>query len=431
MSRITNDIIKNLRKSLQASDRKTSAYDTQATIRRIEGGTAWVHIPGGVDETPVQLTINANVGDTVQVRVSGGRAFLVGNASAPPTDNTVANKALGETKTITKVVKTVQKLAEKTAKIAGNTNQYFWHTQEGTDTGAHITEIPQEEFLTDPEHGGGNLLARSNGIAVRDGLDELATFGADGAQIGKDGESHMELDYHSLQMVDQEGDAYFDVRDLRDTSGRAQITETFVIQPLKLTYSFKYEATLLSLSTVVILDENGTDVTSDYPFSVYDFGIRFTSYYQVPTAGTITATYYTYSEEAKELTFGNDSNGDPVFNVSGDGDVDIVGDYKKGGKNLFLKVQYQLGTISTTAGTPGTTSEVIQRNVQPYVDMGYTPISARVRYVTNSIIGFNTFFNGNSDFTEPSMLYVQIIRRQSSAASPGYNAYVDVIFMKT
>lgn len=64
--------------------------------------------------------------------------------------------------------------------IAEDTNQYFWHTETGTDTGAHITEIPMEDFLDDPDNGGGNLLARTNGIAIRDGLREMATFGADG-----------------------------------------------------------------------------------------------------------------------------------------------------------------------------------------------------------------------------------------------------------
>lgn len=75
------------------NDRK-GGYDTQATVRRIEDGVAYVHIPGGVDETPAKLTINASAGDVVQVRVANGRAFLVGNASAPPTDNTEAIKAL-------------------------------------------------------------------------------------------------------------------------------------------------------------------------------------------------------------------------------------------------------------------------------------------------------------------------------------------------
>lgn len=73
---------------------RKGGYDTQATVRRIEDGIAYVHIPGGVDETPAKLTINASAGDVVQVRVANGRAFLVGNASAPPTDNTEAIKAL-------------------------------------------------------------------------------------------------------------------------------------------------------------------------------------------------------------------------------------------------------------------------------------------------------------------------------------------------
>lgn len=68
-------------------------YDSQATVTRVEDDTLWVHIPGGVDETPVKKTIAASVGDEVQVRVSGGRAWVTGNASAPPTDDAAANAA--------------------------------------------------------------------------------------------------------------------------------------------------------------------------------------------------------------------------------------------------------------------------------------------------------------------------------------------------
>ena len=77
---MTNELLNTLIKSVQmASKPKTSPYDTTATVKRIEDGIAWVQIPGGVDETPVKLTVNAEAGDTVQVRVSGGTAFLVGN----------------------------------------------------------------------------------------------------------------------------------------------------------------------------------------------------------------------------------------------------------------------------------------------------------------------------------------------------------------
>ena len=160
-----------------AGAHETTPYDSDAKVMRVDGETAWVHIAGGVDETPVKRTIDCKAGDTVQVRVSGGTAFLVGNQTAPPTDDTTAVKGLNS---VSKAIKKVNAIADKASRIAGNTAQYFWHTQEGSDTGVHITEVPQSDFLNDPENGGGNLLARSNGIAVRDGLSELATFSRNG-----------------------------------------------------------------------------------------------------------------------------------------------------------------------------------------------------------------------------------------------------------
>ena len=71
----------------------TSGYYTPATVTRVEGDTAWVHIDGGVDETPVKLTIAAHEGDKVQVRVGGGTAWLTGNGSRPPTDDALAELA--------------------------------------------------------------------------------------------------------------------------------------------------------------------------------------------------------------------------------------------------------------------------------------------------------------------------------------------------
>lgn len=64
---------------------------------------------------------------------------------------------------------------------------------------------------------------------IVDGESRLLISG-DGQRIGKayvegatDNESHMELDYHSLQMVDKDGIAYMHVSDLRDESGKAHI----------------------------------------------------------------------------------------------------------------------------------------------------------------------------------------------------------------
>ena len=85
---------------IKGEEKKTKAYDTAAKVKRIDNGIAYVEIPGGVDETPVKLTIDAKKGDTVQVRVANGTAWLVGNRTAPPTDDaeaivakTIANSA--------------------------------------------------------------------------------------------------------------------------------------------------------------------------------------------------------------------------------------------------------------------------------------------------------------------------------------------------
>lgn len=75
------------------SGKKNTSFDTPATVLRVEGDIVWVHIDGGADETPVQKTINCEQGETVQVRISNGSAFLVGNASAPPTDDKTAKVA--------------------------------------------------------------------------------------------------------------------------------------------------------------------------------------------------------------------------------------------------------------------------------------------------------------------------------------------------
>lgn len=91
-----NQLASGLYKTLTESDnRKPKAYDVKAKVLRIEDDTVWVKIPGGIDETPVQRTDNANPGDDVRVRVAGGRAWLVGNNTNPATDDKRANQVYG------------------------------------------------------------------------------------------------------------------------------------------------------------------------------------------------------------------------------------------------------------------------------------------------------------------------------------------------
>lgn len=85
-----NEFVKEIASAMKES--KTKAYDTVAKVLRIDEKTAYVHIDGGADETPAQMAINCKSGDTVKIRVSGGKAWLTGNLTSPPTDDTAAEK---------------------------------------------------------------------------------------------------------------------------------------------------------------------------------------------------------------------------------------------------------------------------------------------------------------------------------------------------
>lgn len=86
-----NEFVKEIASAMKES--KTKPYDTVAKILRVDEKTAYVHIDGGADETPAQMAINCKTGDTVKIRVSGGKAWVTGNITAPPTDDSAAEVA--------------------------------------------------------------------------------------------------------------------------------------------------------------------------------------------------------------------------------------------------------------------------------------------------------------------------------------------------
>ena len=171
MGAAEENIINTLIESMQATEQKPKAYDTGATVLRIENGTAWVRIPGGVDETPVKLTIDAKVGDVVQVRVSDGSAFLVGNSTAPPTDDTKAKAA--------------EAAADRAINSIKNQQNYFWHDDEG----AHISGAKGSA------RAGHNTLIDKNGIKLRSGQKVISSFTTEAIDIGSETEDPVTGDY--------------------------------------------------------------------------------------------------------------------------------------------------------------------------------------------------------------------------------------------
>ena len=138
---IDSRIVKDMAEAIRKPTASTEPFDTEAEVRRIEGSIAWVHIPGGVDETPVEKTINAKEGDKVRVRVSGGQAWMTGNQTAPPTDDTEAKaagkkaaEAYDKSNKATESAEEAAKAAEEANKAAGTAKSAADHAENSAKT---------------------------------------------------------------------------------------------------------------------------------------------------------------------------------------------------------------------------------------------------------------------------------------------------------
>lgn len=167
----------------QPDRQKPAPYDTSAEVVRVEDGIAWVHIPGGVDETPVKLTIAAEPGDTVQVRVSGGSAWLTGNATAPPTDDKTAKAAQ-------KKANEADVRAWKADERAGEAERKAGEA--GKVATNYITETNSDGVFVHPEDDQNNGVQIQDTVEIIRGGVSVAEYGAT-ARIGKAASGHTEI----------------------------------------------------------------------------------------------------------------------------------------------------------------------------------------------------------------------------------------------
>lgn len=161
-----NEFVKEIASTMKQS--KTKAYDTVAKVLRVDEKTAYVHIDGGADETPAQMTINCKSGDTVKIRVSGGKAWLTGNLTSPPTDDTAAEKVKQSHERFKK--RTVKNFWLQNKKIinAAKTATNFIDYIDGV--GLIVGDMRGNALKQ-------NTLLDAYGMAVRNGNSEIVRFG--------------------------------------------------------------------------------------------------------------------------------------------------------------------------------------------------------------------------------------------------------------
>lgn len=278
---------------------------TLATVTRIDAdGTTWVTTGDGGEAPAASAAAGVSVGDTVTVEWDGAAMGIRGNVSNPSPAGSVVRRAVAR----------AQGVADAAQRVADAVNQHFF----ADTSGIHVTEATQEEWET--SHSGANVLINSVGQLFRDGLNNLLTLTTEGnaraltiwdglgntaahvraiigaaIQLGNASESHALLDYHSMQLVDKNGNAYFHASDLRDATGYATITDTFRGDGSTRVFSLSVTPTTTDY-TVTVSDGSGGAVTKS------ETKVTFAT---APTSGaTITVEYVTTSDDAKAYTLG-------------------------------------------------------------------------------------------------------------------------------
>lgn len=215
---VVNKVLEVIRKDIRKN--ANGSYNT-GTVKRIDGNIAWVQY----DENNPQLTpvvisgASCKKGDEVRIQNNNGTAFILGNDSNPPTDDTKAEHAQVTAEISGRTAEEAQTMASEAEQTANGIKQHFWTD----DDGAHVTEATQEDYQQDPANAGGNTLITSQGMAIRKGTTELASFG-NSVLLGKIGGMQVEQTTTGMKFIGSDG--YYYAKITADSSSGLDISNT-------------------------------------------------------------------------------------------------------------------------------------------------------------------------------------------------------------
>lgn len=160
----------------------------------------------------------------------------------------------------------------------------------------YVTEVSNSGITVHPSSTTANrVLINADGMEVFNDNDSVTFYGAT-TRIGRDEESHIEMDYHSLQLKNKEGNPYFYVSDLRNRNDnyQATIVQTFLGDGVKRAF---YVSLPVS-AEVSAVDSSDASNTATRTNNAYTFATA-------PASGaTVTITYKTLSNSATAYTLG-------------------------------------------------------------------------------------------------------------------------------
>lgn len=168
--------------------------------------------------------------------------------------------------------------------------------------GRHIANSNSVTFYTDSN----NELPSSIDLLLLYNLKCYKMTGLPVLTLGLKDRSHVEIDYHSLKLIDQEGESYLYISDLRDMDGYANVHEFCIVNESFLAYPFY--STILSATVDSVYKVTIDDVeTSDYTVRIQSgttdhVTVELTT---PPTIGSKVAIFYHSNDiRAKAFTLG-------------------------------------------------------------------------------------------------------------------------------
>lgn len=124
----------------------------------------------------------------------------------------------------------------------------------------------------------------------------LMTIGDNLIRIGNLGQSHLLMDYHSLQLISKEGDTYFHVSDLRDING--YLTDNFTGDGEENMFTFS----VYGCDSVIKVTIDGVEQEQD----TYYYFLDHITFNEAPSNNAEIIVIYTVATtKCQALTFGN------------------------------------------------------------------------------------------------------------------------------
>lgn len=300
-----NDVINDLVEVLQEAGKKESVpLDIQAKVIRVDNDVIWVHLPGGVDETPVRRTINAKQGDIVQVKISNGDAWITGNATAPPTDDARAITAQN----------TAQKADEKAITAQETADQ------EVNERKAIIREYDNGVLVAKQNNNYGALINASGSFDVVQltwsGKEPIigspvARFGRT-AMIGDQTGRRIEISTDEISMYNESSSSEFSIN--AETVYDQEIIQSNIFNTIGSDNSHEWEAVINNTPT-----NNTTIKFSALYYSIANHTPIGTSLYLIPPITSYSFIYGT-AEIKKNSAWDEETDGALAYSIIYDGD---------------------------------------------------------------------------------------------------------------